>query len=184
MQIGVPFSTAATQVEETRRAEEDPQSYVLRLAEDKARAGLALAGGDARLWSLGADTVVVVGEQVLEKPREFADFARMMRLLSDSEHSVLTAICLTGARETFSQVVETRVRFRPLDRRLIEAYWETGEPADKAGGYGIQGMGALLVASIEGSYSNVVGLPLEALAPLLERAGIPFWQFDKRSELG
>ncbi len=184
MQIGVPFSTAATQVEETRRAEEDPQSYVLRLAEEKARAGLALAGGDERLWSLGADTVVVAGEQVLEKPREFADFARMMRLLSDAEHRVLTAICLTGARETLSQIVETRVRFRALDRRLIEAYWDTGEPADKAGGYGIQGMGALLVASIEGSYSNVVGLPLEALAPLLERAGIPYWQFDKRSELG
>ncbi|MFV8782282.1 Maf family protein [Microbulbifer sp. SA54] len=184
MQIGVPFSTAATQVEETRRVDEDPQSYVLRLAEDKARAGLALAGGSERLWSLGADTIVVAGEQVLEKPREFADFARMMQLLSGGEHKVLTAICLTGARETFREVAETRVRFRPLDRRLIEAYWETGEPVDKAGGYGIQGMGALLVASIEGSYSNVVGLPLETLAPLLERAGIPYWQFDKRSELG
>lgn len=184
MQIGVPFSTAATAVEETLQPGEDPESYVARLAHAKACAGLALAGADTSLWSLGADTVVVAGGQVLEKPRDFTDFARMMRLLSGAEHRVLTAICLAGPNTTCSEVVATRVRFRELDRRLIEAYWNTGEPADKAGGYGIQGMGALLVTAIEGSYSNVVGLPLETLAPLLERAGIGYWQFDKRSGLG
>ena len=184
VQIGVPFSTAATAIEETRQPGEDPQSYVLRLAEEKARAGRALAGRQENLWSLGADTVVVAGAQLLEKPRDFNDYARMMRLLSGAEHRVLTAICLTGAAATYREVAETTVRFRRLDRHQIEAYWETGEPADKAGGYGIQGMGALLVASIEGSYSNVVGLPLETLAPLLERAGIAYWQFDKRGALG
>ncbi|MCK7598322.1 Maf family nucleotide pyrophosphatase [Microbulbifer sp. CAU 1566] len=188
MQIGVPFSTAATDIVETRSPGESPRDYVLRLAEEKSRAGLALAGieGDrnSNLWSLGADTLGVAGGEILEKPRDFTDFARMMRLMSGTEHSVLTAICLSGAEASYRKVVETRVRFRALDRRLIEGYWNTGEPADKAGGYGIQGMGALLVESISGSYSNVVGLPLEALAGFLEQAGIEFWQFDKRSDAG
>ena len=181
MQIGVPFSSAATSVEEVRQPEESGHDYVLRLAEEKSRAGLALLDGDAAVWSLGADTLGVVDDEILEKPRDFTDFARMMRLMSGREHSVLTAICLSGNDQSFSSVVETRVRFRALDRGLIEGYWNTGEPQDKAGGYGIQGMGALLVESIHGSYSNVVGLPLETLAGFLQRAGIPFWQFDKRS---
>ena len=180
MQIGVTFSSAATSVEERRSPDETPQAYVLRLAQEKSRAGLALLD-NPDTWSLGADTLGVVDGEILEKPRDFTDFARMMRLMSGREHSVLTAICLTGAAQSFSEVVETRVRFRELDRRLIEGYWNTGEPADKAGGYGIQGMGALLVESIHGSYSNVVGLPLETLAGFLERAGIPYWQFDKRT---
>lgn len=183
MQIGVQFSSAATSVEERRGPEESPQAYALRLAEEKSRAGLALQDSD-NVWSLGADTLGVIEGEVLEKPRDFTDFARMMRLMSGREHSVLTAICLTGTESAFSEVVETRVRFRALDRRLIEGYWNTGEPADKAGGYGIQGMGALLVESIHGSYSNVVGLPLETLAGFLEQAGIPYWQFDKRAGAG
>ncbi len=183
MQIGVQFSTAATSVEELRGIEESPQAYALRLAEEKSRAGLALQDR-GNVWSLGADTLGVIDGEVLEKPRDFTDFARMMRLMSGREHSVLTAVCLTGSASAFSEVVETRVRFRALDRRLIEGYWNTGEPADKAGGYGIQGMGALLVESIHGSYSNVVGLPLETLAGFLDQAGIPYWQFDKRAGAG
>ncbi|HEY8570771.1 Maf family protein [Microbulbifer sp.] len=178
-QIGVPFSVAATSVEERRGVDESPRDYVLRLAQEKSRAGLALAqqhaGADAA-WSLGADTIGVVDDQILEKPRDIADFTRMMRLMSGREHSVLTAVCLCGGEGEYSEVVETRVRFRELDRALIEGYWNTGEPQDKAGGYGIQGMGAVLVESIHGSYSNVVGLPLEALVELLERAGIAYWQ--------
>ena len=125
---------------------------------------------------LGADTVVLAGDQLLEKPRDRDDFIAMMRLLSGAEHSVLTAVCLSGSDRSLRQLVETRVRFRPLDSAQIEAYWHTGEPADKAGGYGIQGFGAALVESINGSYSNVVGLPLEALVPMLEQAGIRYWQ--------
>ncbi|WOX04914.1 Maf family protein [Microbulbifer pacificus] len=179
-QIGVPFAVAATSVEERRGVDESPRDYVLRLAREKSRAGFAQvqqsSHAGAAVWSLGADTIGVVDGQILEKPRDFADFTRMMRLMSGREHSVLTAVCLSGAGGEFSEVVETRVRFRALDRALLEGYWNTGEPQDKAGGYGIQGMGAVLVESIHGSYSNVVGLPLEALAELLERAGIAYWQ--------
>lgn len=179
-QIGVPFAVAATSVEERRGIDESPRDYVLRLAREKSRAGFALVrqsgGGQGDVWSLGADTLGLIDDQILEKPRDFTDFTRMMRVMSGREHSVLTALCLSGANTEFSEVVETRVRFRTLDRALIEGYWNTGEPWDKAGGYGIQGMGVLLVASISGSYSNVVGLPLETLAGFLERAGIAYWQ--------
>ncbi|AQQ67007.1 septum formation inhibitor Maf [Microbulbifer agarilyticus] len=185
-QIGVPFFSAATSVEECRRPEESGREYVLRLAQEKARAGLAQSEVEAgaAAWSLGADTLGIVQEEVLEKPRDFTDFRRMMGLMSGAEHAVLTAICLTDGDQSFNAVVETRVRFRELSDRLIEDYWNTGEPRDKAGGYGIQGKGALLVASIQGSYSNVVGLPLETLSGFLERAGIPFWQFDRRVDAG
>lgn len=183
-QIGVPFFTATTSVEETPCPGEGPKDYVLRLAGEKSRAGLAIVRGGADQWSLGADTIVVAEGNILEKPRDFADFTRMMHLLSGREHSVFTAICLAGSSENYRQVVETRVQFKHLSPALIERYWNTGEPADKAGGYGIQGMGALLVEAIHGSYSNVVGLPLEALAGLLDRAGIDFWQCDLRTDAG
>ena len=175
-QIRVPFTRITPSVPEQQGAAEPPQEYIRRLAQDKAEAGLAMAG-DTRddLWALGADTLVLAGDRVLEKPRHYADFEAMMHALSGGEHSVLTALCLRGDGRQFSQLVETRVRFRHLNNRVIEAYWRTGEPADKAGGYGIQGLGAALVESISGSYSNVVGLPLEALVPMLEKAGIPYW---------
>ncbi|WP_193165987.1 Maf family protein [Microbulbifer hainanensis] len=175
-QIRVPFTRITPSVPEQQRAGETPQDYIRRLAQEKAEAGLSMAGdsGD-ELWALGADTLVLAGDKVLEKPENFADFESMMHSLSGGEHSVLTALCLRGSGRQFSQVVETRVRFRHLNKRVIESYWRTGEPADKAGGYGIQGLGAALVESISGSYSNVVGLPLEALVPMLENAGIRYW---------
>lgn len=177
MQIGVPFTRVVPAVPEEQGAGESPEAYVQRLARAKAAVGLELCGEQSPdLWALGSDTLVLAGGRVLEKPRNFADFESMMHSLSGGEHSVLTAICLRGDGRQFEQLVETRVRFRHLNRQLIEAYWLTGEPADKAGGYGIQGLGATLVESISGSYSNVVGLPLEALAPMLEKAGIPYWQ--------
>ncbi|SHE99951.1 septum formation protein [Microbulbifer donghaiensis] len=175
-QIAVPFSQVTPAVPEQRQAGESPQDYIQRLAHDKAEAGLQLTDeSNAGLWSLGADTLVLAGDRVLEKPRDFADFESMMRALSGTEHSVLTALCLRSTERQFSRQVETRVRFRHLTTTQIDAYWRTGEPADKAGGYGIQGLGAALVESISGSYSNVVGLPLEALVPMLEHAAIPYW---------
>ncbi len=175
-QIAVPFSQITPSIPEQQKPGESPQDYIQRLAHDKAEAGLQLAGGsDDKLWALGADTLVLGGDRVLEKPRDFADFESMMHQLSGSEHSVLTALCLRSHERQFSRLVETRVRFRHLNSEQIAAYWRTGEPADKAGGYGIQGLGAALVESISGSYSNVVGLPLEALVPMLEHAGIPYW---------
>lgn len=175
-QIGVPFSRLAPSVPEEQGADESARDYVSRLARSKAAAGLALSAGQPPgLWALGADTLVLAGARALEKPRDLADFESMMHTLSGGEHSVMTAICLRGDGRQFEQTVETRVRFRHLNNRLIEAYWRTGEPADKAGGYGIQGLGAALVEAISGSYSNVVGLPLEALVPMLEKAGISYW---------
>ena len=175
-QIGVSFSQIIPSVPEEQADGESPQEYIRRLAQQKAAAGLAMAedpGND--LWTLGADTLVLAAGRVLEKPRDFGDFESMMHALSGSEHSVLTAVCLRSSARQFAQLAETRVRFRHLNKPLIEAYWRTGEPADKAGGYGIQGLGAALVKSISGSYSNVVGLPLEVLVPMLEKAGIPYW---------
>ncbi|WP_323845110.1 nucleoside triphosphate pyrophosphatase [Microbulbifer magnicolonia] len=175
-QIAVPFTQITPAVPEQRQAVESPQDYIQRLAHDKAEAGLRMSGeSESNLWALGADTLVLAGDRVLEKPRDFAEFEHMMLALSGSEHSVLTALCLRSHERQFSRLVETRVGFRHLTRSQIEAYWRTGEPADKAGGYGIQGLGAALVESISGSYSNVVGLPLEALVPMLEHAAIPYW---------
>lgn len=175
-QIGVSFSQVTPSVPEQKQSDETPQEYAQRLAHDKAAVGLGLAAGPDGLWALGSDTIVLAGERVLEKPQDYADYKSMMLSLSGVEHSVLSAICLRSQEQQFSRLIETRVRFRHLSRAQIEAYWLTGEPVDKAGGYGIQGMGAALVESISGSYSNVVGLPLEALVPMLENAGIPYWQ--------
>nr|WP_255771561.1 Maf family protein [Microbulbifer guangxiensis] len=179
-QIGVRFIQCPTAVPEECGPGEAPAAYVARLAREKALAGLVLAADcqPVPAWSLGSDTLVVAGDWVLEKPRNFADFAAMMSLLSGAEHSVLTAVCLASRGDTLSETVETRVRFRTLDQARIEAYWQTGEPRDKAGGYGIQGLGAALVTAVNGSYTNVVGLPLEVLVPMLEQAGIPYWQWE------
>ncbi|GAB2878666.1 nucleoside triphosphate pyrophosphatase [Microbulbifer echini] len=175
-QIGVPFSQLTPSVPEQKKSCESAQDYIQRLAQEKSSAGLHAAPDINGLWALGADTIVLCGESVLEKPRDYRDFESMMLSLSGTEHSVLSAICLRNREKQFSRLVETRVSFRNLSRLQIDAYWRTGEPVDKAGGYGIQGMGAALVASISGSYSNVVGLPLEALIPMLEQAGISYWQ--------
>ncbi|WP_413663054.1 Maf family protein [Microbulbifer sp. EKSA008] len=175
-QIGVPFSQLSPAVVEQRQPAESPLEYIERLAHDKAVAGFQAADSPQGLWSLGADTVVMAGERLLEKPQDFADFESMMLALSGGEHSVFTAVCLRSQDRQFSRVVETRVRFRHLSKVQIADYWSTGEPVDKAGGYGIQGFGAALVEAFSGSYSNVVGLPLEAVVPMLDHAGIPYWQ--------
>ncbi|WNZ55396.1 nucleoside triphosphate pyrophosphatase [Microbulbifer sp. MKSA007] len=175
-QIGVPFSQLSPAVVEQRQPAESPLEYIERLAHDKAVAGFQAADSPQGLWSLGADTVVIAGERLLEKPQDFADFESMMLALSGVEHSVFTAVCLRSQDRQFSRVVETRVRFRHLSKVQIADYWSTGEPVDKAGGYGIQGFGAALVEAFSGSYSNVVGLPLEAVVPMLDHAGIPYWQ--------
>ncbi|WP_445362335.1 Maf family protein [Microbulbifer sp. ANSA003] len=175
-QIGVPFSQLSPAVVEQRQPAESPLEYIERLAHDKAVAGFQAADSPRGLWSLGADTVVMAGERLLEKPQDFADFESMMLALSGGEHSVFTAVCLRSQDRQFSRVVETRVRFRHLSKVQIADYWSTGEPVDKAGGYGIQGFGAALVEAFSGSYSNVVGLPLEAVVPMLDHAGIPYWQ--------
>ncbi|EKM0364051.1 nucleoside triphosphate pyrophosphatase [Cronobacter turicensis] len=156
--LGVTFERLVPGVEEQRASQEAPQDYVTRLARDKARAGVALATRD--LPVLGADTIVVLNGDVLEKPRDAAHAAEMLRKLSGQTHEVMTAIALADKQRVRECLVMTRVTFRALTAQDIAVYVESGEPMDKAGAYGIQGLGGCFVRRIEGSYHAVVGLPL------------------------
>ncbi|EOV9017509.1 nucleoside triphosphate pyrophosphatase [Cronobacter muytjensii] len=156
--LGVTFERLLPGVEEQRAEEEAPQDYVTRLARDKARAGVALAARD--LPVLGADTIVVLDGDVLEKPRDAAHAAEMLGRLSGQTHQVMTAVALADRQRVRERLVITRVTFRTLTAQDIAAYVGSGEPMDKAGAYGIQGLGGCFVRSIEGSYHAVVGLPL------------------------
>ncbi|ALB53466.1 Septum formation protein Maf [Cronobacter universalis NCTC 9529] len=156
--LGVTFERLVPGVEEQRAPQEAPQDYVTRLARDKARAGVALAARD--LPVLGADTIVVLDGDVLEKPRDAAHAAEMLRRLSGQTHEVMTAVALADKQRVRERLVITRVTFRALTAQDIAAYVESGEPMDKAGAYGIQGLGGCFVRRIEGSYHAVVGLPL------------------------
>lgn len=170
-QIGVRYEALSVDVSEIRDAGERPDHFVLRAAADKARAGAGVRAHE--LPVLGADTAVVVDGEVLGKPGSREQALAMLEQLSGRGHRVLTAVALAGGAGCETALSETRVWFRELDEAERIAYWDTGEPADKAGGYGIQGLGAVFVERIEGSYSGVMGLPLFETARLLARAGIP-----------
>jgi septum formation protein len=176
-QIGLACRCLPVDLDESPLLDEAPAAYVTRLALDKARAARTLLDGeglaDAALI-LGADTAVVVADEVLGKPRDAADAAAMLRRLAGREHRVLTGVAVLGpdAVERLG-LSESRVRMRPITEAEIAAYWATGEPADKAGAYGIQGRGALFIEAIAGSYSGVMGLPLFETAALLAAAGLP-----------
>jgi septum formation protein len=153
---GIPFVLRAADVVEERRPGEPPVNYVRRLAEEKAFA-VRLDSGEI---VLGADTVVVVDGQVLEKPRDGADAMRMLALLSGREHEVITGICLRSETRKIVDTAITRVRFVALTAEELEAYAASGEPMDKAGAYAIQGLASKFIDRIEGDYFNVVGLPV------------------------
>lgn len=174
-QIGVRFTVLSAQIDETPYNEETPTAYVERLARGKAQAGLALLT-DADGCVLGADTAVVLDGQILGKPLDEADALSMLTALSGREHEVLTAIALVNQQRCETRVVASRVRFRSISTAEIQTYWASGEPQDKAGSYAIQGLAAIFVESLQGSYSAVVGLPLCETAELLGRFGIPCWQ--------
>jgi nucleoside triphosphate pyrophosphatase len=167
-QIGIRHDLIAVSVDETPLAGEAPAEYVLRLALAKARVGHRLRPDRP---VLGADTAVVQDDRILGKPLDREDAAAMLALLSGREHLVLTAVALVAEREE-TRLSVSHVRFRPIAEAEAAAYWETGEPADKAGGYAVQGLGALFVESISGSYSGVMGLPLFETGELLRRVGI------------
>ncbi|QQD25006.1 Maf family protein [Venatoribacter cucullus] len=178
-QIGVPFRIQVQAVDETPRPAELPAAYVARLALEKARAVSALNPGAV---VLGSDTTGVLADQILVKPEDDADARRMLQAMSGRTHQVLTAVALVQDDHETVQVVRTDVTFCTLTDAQIDAYIATGEPADKAGAYGIQGLGAVLVAGINGSYSNVVGLPLTETAAMLREFRIPIWQQDPSRE--
>lgn len=175
-QIGVPFVTLIASIDETPLLAEPAERYVERLAREKAMAGLAALEPSAGAVVLGADTAVVLDGRILGKPNDRDDALSTLAALSGREHRVLTAVALASGDRIESLVVISRVSFRRLRNGEAEAYWDTGEPRDKAGSYGIQGLASVFVSQLEGSYSAVVGLPLCETAQLLEEFGIPCWQ--------
>lgn len=168
--LGVDFVLVDVEVDESQRAGELPADYVRRVAADKARAGSAQL--DASAAVLAADTTVSVDGVIFGKPRDEADATAMLTHLSGRWHEVFTALVIAIDGRQRIDVVKTRVEFRVLEPASIAAYWCSGEPADKAGAYGIQGLGGALIKRIDGSYSAVVGLPLCETLALLDQAGI------------
>jgi septum formation protein len=154
---GIPFVVRSADIDETPRPGERPLEYALRLAREKAAAIHAAPAETV----LAADTIVVVDDEILGKPTDARDAARMLRALSGRRHEVITAICLRSGDEARTDACTTAVWFAPMSEQEIEWYVESGEPMDKAGAYGIQGLASRFVQRIEGSYSNVVGLPVE-----------------------
>jgi septum formation protein len=175
-QIGVPYTALSAEIDETPFADEQPLAYVERLARGKAQAGLASLSVASEACVLGADTAVVLDGRILGKPLDEADARAMLTALSGREHQVLTAVAVANRQGSEARVVSSRVHFRPIRAEEIQAYWASGEPRDKAGSYAIQGLAAIFVEALQGSYSAVVGLPLCETAELLSRFGIPCWQ--------
>jgi septum formation protein len=169
--IGIAHEVRPANIDETMRVRETPRRHAERLAREKAS---AIAKRDPDLITIGADTIVVVNRTVLGKPRDGADAARMLALLSGREHVVTTAVAVSRGKKLRSAVEEVRVRFRRLRGDEIEAYIATGEPMDKAGAYGIQGYGATIVERIEGDYFAVMGLPIVRLIGLLRDVGVQY----------
>ena len=171
---GYEFDIHAVEIDERLRAGESPVEYVQRLAQEKsARAFKELSAGDASAVVLGADTAVVIGREILGKPRDVEDAARMLRLLSGRTHQVMTGVCLVNAERSVSHVEISDVTFARLTEDQIAWYVSSGEGGDKAGGYAIQGLAARFIPRIEGSYSNVVGLPIASVDDLIHRLTTP-----------
>jgi septum formation protein len=177
-QIGVPFQVRPAAIPEDRNPGEPAETYVVRLAAAKAETIWAASAGDARPV-LAADTAVVLDGEVLGKPESEEEAVAMLERLSGRTHRVLTAVALRDAAGLETRLCRSEVRFRATTAEERHAYCRTGEPFDKAGGYGIQGQAAVFVEELKGSYSGVVGLPLFETAALLARCGIGFWRSSR-----
>ncbi|MCG9733974.1 Maf family protein [Pseudoalteromonas shioyasakiensis] len=164
-QLGVEFSQFSVDADESQFPNEAPRDYVERLARLKAQSGVAMGYSDRPV--LGSDTVVVIDDTALGKPLDQADFTATMKRLSGRTHQVMTAVAIADSEQVKSCLVVTDVTFKPLSDAEIDAYWHSGEPQDKAGGYGIQGLGGRFVSHLSGSYFAVVGLPLYETEQLL-----------------
>jgi septum formation protein len=171
--LGIGIEVVAPNIPEVRRPVETPVDYVERLAREKA---MSVPGS----LVLGADTTVVVRDQVLEKPSSPDDALAMLRKLQGRTHQVVTSVALVADGTLHQATDVTNVTFRRMDDAMLEAYVATGEPMDKAGAYGIQGYGAALVEKIDGDFFSVMGLPVRLVLDLLERAGHPY-RFDGRA---
>ncbi|HEX3109900.1 MAG TPA: Maf family protein [Thermoanaerobaculia bacterium] len=169
--IGLPFDVIPSHVPEVRGEHESPEEYVARLSREKAQAIASLHPGE---WVIAADTTVLLGEQLLEKPEDEADARRMLATIAGRTHIVYTGVTLQNVSRGWSEtrIAESEVRMLQLSSEDIAWYVKTGEPMDKAGAYAVQGIGAMFIDSIHGSYTNVVGLPLATLFQMLRKAGI------------
>jgi septum formation protein len=168
-QLGLEFRVQPADIDEQVLAGELPQAFVERMALEKAR---AVASEQPDALVLGSDTIVVVDGHIMGKPRDRDEGLRMLGRLSGREHEVLSAVALLGPQGEACRTQFSRVRFRTLSRQEMDAYWATGEPADKAGAYAIQGLAAIFIEQLSGSYSGVMGLPLYETATLLRNAGL------------
>ena len=171
-QIGVPHVVSAANIDEALRYGEPAADYVVRMARAKA---LAVRERGMALPVLAADTTVVVDERVCGKPADEAAGLAMLERLSGRTHQVLTAVALAAHGALSFRLSASEVRLRRLSRAECAAYWHTGEPQDKAGGYAVQGRAAVFIEHLSGSYSGVMGLPLFETAELLRAAGVPYW---------
>jgi len=176
-QIGVPHVVSAADIDEALLPGESAADYVVRMARAKA---LAVRERGMALPVLAADTTVVVDEIVCGKPADEGESLAMLERLSGRTHQVLTAVALAAHGAVSFRLNASEVRFRRLSRAECAAYWRTGEPHDKAGGYAIQGRAAVFIEHLGGSYSGVMGLPLFETAELLRAAGVPYWRDGAR----
>jgi septum formation protein len=172
--LGVPFAAVPAEIAETARPGEAPQALAERLAREKAEAVVAQLGRTPRRVVLGSDTIVVIGGEVLGKPRDPEHALTLLRKLSGRTHLVMTGIAVveSDTGRARSRVVESRVTLRKADEAELRDYVATGESLDKAGAYALQGAGRRLVAGVEGSETNVIGLPLEETLAMLRDAGV------------
>ena len=171
-QLGLRFITLRQDIDESLAAGEAPSHYVQRMAREKADSALRSFSSDPNAVIIAADTVVVFRQQVLAKPVNQSDAQRMLLMLADNEHRVLSAVTVATTLRSQSALSESRVSFRAISALEAQRYWHTGEPVGKAGAYGIQGYAAVFVNRLAGSYSGVMGLPLFETAQLLSSFGI------------
>jgi len=181
-QIGVPHAVIAMALDERPGPGESAEDYALRVALDKARVGRDLIPFPRRRPVLGADTVVALDGRILGKPQDEQEALAMLRLLAGRTHQVLSAVALLGTEERWAMSL-SEVSFRPISEDEARTYWASGEPVDKAGGYAIQGLGAVFVRELHGSYSGVMGLPLFETAQLLSAEGILPLDLGQRRQL-
>jgi len=172
-QIGVPHKVVGAHIDETAHPGEMPRDYVMRMARQKA---LAVRDRGEALPVLAADTTVVLDDVIYGKPRDRDEGVAMLQRLSDRTHEVMTAVAIADPHGVALRLNVSSVRFRKLSPHECNAYWETGEAHDKAGGYAVQGAAAVFIESLSGSYSGVMGLPLFETAELLRAAGIAYWR--------
>lgn len=172
-QIGVAHKVVGAHIDETAHPGEMPRDYVTRMARQKA---LAVRDRGEVLPVLAADTTVVLDDVIYGKPRDRDEGVAMLQRFSARTHEVMTAVAMAGAHGVDLRLNVSLVRFRKLTRQECSAYWDTGEPHDKAGGYAVQGAAAVFIESLSGSYSGVMGLPLFETAELLRTAGVAYWR--------